>query len=226
MKLKGKDLAKPVKLQIYEHLASISQAIGHENRLELLELLAQGQRSVEDLASMTTLSVANTSRHLQILKRARLVETQRQGKYIFYNIINHSEVVSLLHALGIVGERNHAEIRQIVNDYFEEDQTLLPVSHIDLVKLIKEDDVILLDVRPYDEYRQGHLPKALNIQLDELQNQLTNWSKDDLIVAYCRGPYCILSVKAVQYLREQGFNVRRLQEGYPEWKSAGWETET
>jgi len=215
-----------VKQQINEHLAEIAQAIGHANRLEILEYLAQGQHSVEELTILTGLSVANTSRHLQILRRAKLVQTERKGKYILYSMTNQDEVVTLLRALGIVGENNWAEIQKIMNDYFNAQDTLEPISRQALLSRLQDDDVTLLDVRPENEFSIGHLPKALNIPLKDLQTKLSQLPKHHEIIAYCRGAYCILSVEAIRFLREKGFKVRRLEDGYPEWKAAGLTVET
>lgn len=212
---------RSIKQQINEHLAEIAQAIGHANRLEILEYLAQGQHTVEELTILTGLSFANTSRHLQILRRAKLVQTERKGKYILYCMTNQDEVVTLLRALGVVGERNWAEIQKIMDDYFNAQDKLKPISREELLLRLQEGDVTLLDVRPEHEFNLGHLPQALNIPLKDLQNKLTQLPKHHEIIAYCRGAYCVLSVEAIKYLQEQGFKVRRLEDGFPEWKAAG-----
>ncbi|SKA04511.1 transcriptional regulator [Vibrio cincinnatiensis] len=211
---------------LYTTLAEVAQSIAHSHRLELLEYLAQGQHSVEELAALSGLTFANTSRHLQILRRARLVETERRGKNILYSIVNQNEVVALLKALGCVGERNRAEIKQIMNDYFDEKDSLTPVSRETLLSQLQEGTVTLIDVRPEHEFNQGHLPGALNITLDELEAHLALIPKNQQIVAYCRGPYCVLSFEVVEYLRAKGYRVRRLEDGYPEWKAAGLEVES
>lgn len=212
---------RSIKQQINEHLAEIAQAIGHANRLEILEYLAQGQHTVEELTILTGLSFANTSRHLQILRRAKLVQTERKGKYILYCMTNQDEVVTLLRALGVVGERNWAEIQKIMDDYFNAQDELKPISRAELLLRLQEGDVTLLDVRPEHEFNLGHLPQALNIPLKDLQNKLIQLPKHHEIIAYCRGAYCVLSVEAIKYLQEQGFKVRRLEDGFPEWKAAG-----
>lgn len=213
------------KQAVYASLAEIAQAIGHPHRLELLEHLAQGQRSVEELAALAGLTFANTSRHLQILRRARLVETERRGKRVLYRPAGETEVVSLLKALGSVGERNMAEVRQVMTDYFNARDALAPVSRDQLVSALREGTVTLLDVRPEEEFKLGHLPGALNVPLGELAKRLSELPKDQEIVAYCRGPYCVLSFEAVAALRAKGFQVRRLEDGFPEWKAAGLEIE-
>lgn len=213
------------KQAIYSSLAEVAQAIGHAHRLELLEHLAQGQRSVEELAARSGLTFANTSRHLQILRRARLVETERRGKHILYSLTGETEVVALLKALGCVGERNLAEVRQMMTDYFDARDALAPVTRDELMASLRDGMVTLLDVRPEDEFALGHLPGALNMPLGELERRLSELPKDHEIVAYCRGPYCLLSFEAVASLRAKGYRVRRLEDGFPEWKAAGLEIE-
>ena len=213
------------KQAIYSSLAEVAQAIGHAHRLELLEHLAQGQRSVEELAARSGLTFANTSRHLQILRRARLVETERRGKHILYSLTGETEVVALLKALGCVGERNLAEVRQMMTDYSDARDAPAPVTRDELMASLRDGMVTLLDVRPEDEFALGHLPGALNMPLGELERRLSELPKDHEIVAYCRGPYCLLSFEAVASLRAKGYRVRRLEDGFPEWKAAGLEIE-
>lgn len=209
------------KLSIYEALAELAQALGHAHRLELLEHLAQGERSVEQLSARTSLTFANTSRHLQILRRARLVEPMRQGKHIFYRLAGDTEVVALIQALSHVGERNVAEIRQVMTDYFKARDELEPISRQDLAARLRDGIVTVLDVRPEDEFSAGHLPGALNIPVSQLESRLSEIPPDRDVIAYCRGPYCVLSFDAVRTLRSRGYAVRRLEDGYPEWKAAG-----
>jgi ArsR family transcriptional regulator len=217
--------ARP-KQAIYENLAELAQALGHSHRLELLEHLAQGMRSVEELSARAHLNFANTSRHLQILRRARLVETERRGKHVLYRLAGEAEVVALIKALGRVGERNVAEIGRVVTDYFQARDALEPVSRDDLVARLRDDLVTVLDVRPEDEFALGHLPGALNIPLAELERRLGELPKGREVIAYCRGPWCVLSFEAVAALRSQGYRVRRLEDGYPEWKAAGLPVES
>jgi len=209
------------KQAIYNSLAEVAQALGHAHRLELLEHLAQGERSVEELSARASLTFANTSRHLQILRRARLVETERCGKHVFYRLAGDVEVVALMQALGRVGERNVAEVNRVMTDYFRARDALEPVSREELVSRLQDGLVTVLDVRPEDEFALGHLPGALNIPFAELERRLAELSADREIVAYCRGPYCVLSFEAVAALRERGYRVHRLEDGYPEWKAAG-----
>ncbi len=213
------------KQTVFARLAGIAQALGHTHRLELLEHLGQGERSVEDLATRTGLTFANTSRHLQILRRARLAEPRREGKRMLYALAGSDEVVRLLHALGRVGERNSAEIEQVMAAYFRARDELEPVTREDLLARLRDGLVTLLDVRPEDEFALGHLPGALSVPLPALERRIAELPKEQEIIAYCRGPYCVSSFEAVAALRARGFRVRRLEDGYPEWKAAGLPTE-
>ena len=209
------------KQAIFGSLAEVAQALGHAHRLELLEHLAQGERSVEELSARASLTFANTSRHLQILRRARLVETERRGKHVLYRLAGDAEVVTLMQALGRVGERNVAEINRVMTDYFRARDALEAVSRDDLLARLQDGMVTVLDVRPEDEFAIGHLPGALNIPLAELERRLGELPADREVIAYCRGPYCVLSFEAVAPLRARGYRVHRLEDGYPEWKAAG-----
>ncbi len=209
------------KQAIYQSLAEVAQALGHAHRLELLEHLAQGERSVEALSARTSLTFANTSRHLQILRRARLVGTERRGKHVLYSLAGDAEVVALMQALSRVGERNVAEVARVMSDYFCARDALEAVSREDLVSRLHDGLVTILDVRPEDEFTVGHLPGALNIPFAELERRLGELPADREVIAYCRGPYCVLSFEAVSALRARGYLVRRLEDGYPEWKAAG-----
>jgi ArsR family transcriptional regulator len=214
------------KQAIYQNLAEVAQALGHSHRLELLEHLAQGVRSVEELAARAHLTFANTSRHLQILRRARLVDTERRGKNVLYRLAGDAEVVTLIKALGRVGERNVAEIGRVVTDYFQARDALEPVSRDDLVVRLRNNLVTVLDVRPEDDFALGHLTGAVNIPLAELERRIGELPKSQEVIAYCRGPYCVLSFEAVAALRARGYRVRRLEDGYPEWKAAGLPVES
>lgn len=204
-------------------LAEVAKALGHEHRVELIEQLAQGPRSVEALAERVGLSVANASQHLQQLRRAGLVATQRDGKRVFYRLADEVEtdIVSLLGALRHVAEHAVASMERIVAAYFQARDGLEPVAAKELLARLRGGDVVILDVRPEDEYGLGHLPGALNIPLRQLEQRLAELPCKQEIVAYCRGPYCVLSFEAVAELRARGFNVRRLEQGFPEWKAAG-----
>ena len=209
------------KQEIFASLAEIAQALGHAHRLELLEHLGQGERSVEELAARASLTFANASRHLQILRRASLVTTRRDGKRVLYSLAGQDEVVALLKALSRVGERNVAEVERVMAAYFRARDALEPVSRDELTDRLRDGLVTVLDVRPETEFRLGHLPSALNIPWPELEQRLGELPQDREVVAYCRGPYCVLSFEAVAALRARGYTVHRLEDGFPEWKAAG-----
>ena len=212
------------KQHVFASLAAIAQALGHAHRLELLEHLGQGERSVDDLATRAGLTLANTSRHLQLLRRAALVEGKRDGKRIFYRLAGTDVVVGLLHALSRVGERNSAEIARVMTSYFRERDDFEPVSREELLERLRCGAATVLDVRSEDEFAQGHVVDALNIPLAQLERRLAELPADQQIVAYCRGPWCVLSFEAVALLRRRGYQVRRLEDGFPEWKVAGLPT--
>ena len=213
-----------VKAHLFEQLAAIARAVGSAHRLELLEHLAQGERCVEALAGRAGLGIANASHHLQQLRRAGVVKSRRDGKRIIYRLADDS-ILALLGALRTVAERNVAEVRQVLDGYFRDRDNMEPVSRRELMKRLKEDSVTLLDVRPEDEFALGHLPGALNIPLTQLERRLRLLPKGRDIVAYCRGPYCVLAFEAVAALRRRGYVVRRLEDGFPEWKAAGFAIE-
>ena len=214
------------KQQVFVSLAEIAQALGHAHRLELLEHLGQGERSVEDLAARAGLTLANTSRHLQLLRRAGLVQGRRDGKRVYYRLAGEDAVVDLLSALSRVGERSSAEIARVMASYFRACDDLEAVSRQELLDRLSSGAVTILDVRPEDEFAQGHLPSALNVPLAQLERRLAELPPDREVVAYCRGPWCVLSFEAVALLRRQGYLVRRLEAGFPEWKVAGLPVES
>lgn len=208
------------KRALFAGFAEVAKALSHGHRLEILELLAQGERSVEALAERVGLSIANASQHLRLMRRTGLLASRREGKRIFYRL-GDSSVLDLTAALRRVAERNSAEVREVIGGYFHERDALEPVSRKELLGRLKDDLVTLIDVRPADEYAAGHLPKAINVPLRELTRRLREIPKNREVVAYCRGPYCVLAFEAVALLRSRGFKVRRLQDGFPEWKAAG-----
>lgn len=208
------------KRRLFAQFAAVARALGHEHRLELLEVLAQGDRSVEALAARSGQSSANTSQHLQQLRRAGLVETRRVGKHVVYRL-KDAAVLSLMAALRQVAERNLAEVQQIIAVYFSARDSLDAVSREELLARLGSDGVTLFDVRPEDEFAAGHLPGALSVPLDRLEEVIAGLPRDREIVAYCRGPYCVLSFEAVEALRRHGFRARRLEDGLPEWRAAG-----
>jgi ArsR family transcriptional regulator len=208
------------KRDLYAQFAAVAKAIGNEHRLELLELVAQGERSVEALAERSGLSVANTSQHLQHLRRAGLVAARRQAKFVLYRLADDA-VLTMLAAMQKVAERNVGEVERILRSYFHARDDLEPVSRAELSKRMKQGLVTVIDVRPEDEFALGHLPGARNVPLSRLKRQLSKLERNTEIVAYCRGPYCVLSFEAVAQLRKSGFKARRLEDGLPEWKAAG-----
>jgi rhodanese-related sulfurtransferase/DNA-binding transcriptional ArsR family regulator len=208
------------KRDLYVQFAAVAKAIANEHRLELLELVAQGERSVEALAELSGLSIANASQHLQHLRRAGLVSARRQAKFVLYRLTDDA-VLAMLSAMHKVAERNVGEVERILRSYFHERDELEPVSRAELSRRMKQGLVTVLDVRPEDEFALGHLPGARNVPLKRLKRELSKLDRNTEIVAYCRGPYCVLSFEAVAQLRKMGFNARRLQDGLPEWKAAG-----
>jgi rhodanese-related sulfurtransferase/DNA-binding transcriptional ArsR family regulator len=203
-----------------EQFAEVAKALSHANKLELLELLAQGERSVEALANVAGLTVANTSRHLQQLRRAGLIAARKEGLYVFYRVAG-DDVIDLLRSLRRTGQRHISEVNNVVIGYFNDRDSLEAISRKELLKRSKDGLVTVLDVRPSEEYEMGHIPGALNIPINEIEQHLANLPKGQEIIAYCRGEYCVLAFEAVAALRKKGFTARRLEEGYPEWKAAG-----
>jgi rhodanese-related sulfurtransferase/DNA-binding transcriptional ArsR family regulator len=208
------------KQALFAQFAAVAKTLGHAHRLELLEQLAQGERSVEVLAQRTGLSIANASQHLQHLRRAGLVASRRDGKFVYCRLADDA-VLDLLAGLRRIAERNIAEVQRVIRSYFDKRDSLEAVSREELVERSRAGTVTILDVRPEDEFALGHLPSALNIPLRELEARLGEIDPKQEIVAYCRGPYCVLSYEAVAALRAHGFKVRRLEDGLPEWRAAG-----
>ena len=208
------------KQALFAEFAAVAKTLGHAHRLELLEQLAQGERSVEILAQKTGLSIANASQHLQQMRRAGLVSTRRDGKFVYYRLADDA-VLDLLAALRGIAERNVAEVERIVRSYFDDRDSLEPVSREELAERLRAGTVTVLDVRPEDEFALGHLPGAVNIPLHALEARLSELNPSQEIVAYCRGRFCVLSYEAAALLRSRGFKARRLEDGLPEWRAAG-----
>jgi ArsR family transcriptional regulator len=208
------------KLALFAQFAAVAKSIGHASRLELLEQLAQGERRVEVLAKRTGLSIANTSQHLQQLRQAGIVVSRRVGKFVLYSLADEA-VLDVLSALRRIAERNVAEVDRVIRGYFNDRDSLEPVSRRDLLKKSRAGAVTVLDVRPPDEFELGHLRGAVNIPLRDLEARLGEIDPSQEIVAYCRSHYCVLSYEAVAALRTRGFKARRLEEGFPEWRAAG-----
>jgi rhodanese-related sulfurtransferase/DNA-binding transcriptional ArsR family regulator len=205
------------KSEMNEQFARIAKAIANAHRLEIVDVLAQGERSVEDLAKETALSVANASQHLQALREAHLVVPRRDGLHIYYRLADPA-VFRLVQVIREVAERQLAEVERIVNTFLTDRQSLEPLTLKELHARLHEPELVILDVRPALEYAQGHIPGARSIPVDELRARLSELSPTQEIIAYCRGPYCVFADEAVEILVENGYRARRLHEGYPDWK--------
>jgi ArsR family transcriptional regulator len=208
------------KHRVYEQFAQVAKALSHAHKLELLELLAQRERNVEALANVAGLTVANTSRHLQQLRRAGLITSRKEGLYVFYRVADN-DVIDLLRCLRRTGQRHINEVNDVVVGYFNDRDSLEAVSRSELLRRNKDGLVTIIDVRPSEEFEAGHIPGALNVALDDIEQRLENLPKEQEVIAYCRGEYCVLAFEAVAALRNIGFTARRLQEGFPEWRAAG-----
>lgn len=208
------------KQDLFAEFSRIAKALASPNRLELLDFLAQGERNVEGLAQAAKLTIANTSQHLQQLRQAGLVRARKHGQQVYYSLASE-EVVDLLISLRRAAERHIAEVDRLVDAYLSVKDNLEPVPRTELLKRARQGLVTVLDVRPPEEYAAGHVPGALNVPLAELEKHLKRLPKGREVVAYCRGPYCVLAYEAVARLRQKGFRARRLQDGFPEWKISG-----
>jgi rhodanese-related sulfurtransferase/DNA-binding transcriptional ArsR family regulator len=204
---------------VHSHIAELARAFGHEHRLKLLDLMSQGEWSLDELARRAEISGANASQHLQTLRRAGVVTARRSGKNVLFSLAD-GPVFDAVMAIRAIAERNVAEVRLAVADYFERFEGMESVSLDELQARMREGDFVLLDVRDEAEYRQGHLPGAIHIASDKLETSLSLLPRDREIIAYCRGRYCILSSEAAALLRKSGFRSRRLEDGYAEWKTA------
>ncbi|HJN50769.1 MAG: metalloregulator ArsR/SmtB family transcription factor [Pseudomonadales bacterium] len=213
-----------VKKELLEQLAVLGRALGSANRLELLEFLAQGERSVESLAKLTGMTVANTSQHLRQLRQAGLVTTRKQGLFVFNQLADEA-VVDLLACMREIAEHNLSKVDLLIRTYLLAKDSLEPISANELLQRVQDNRVTVLDVRPTEEFSSGHLPGAVNIPMHELEQRLAELPNGPEVVAYCRGPYCMLSFEAVAKLRDKGYRARRLEDGYPEWKRAGFPVE-
>lgn len=213
------------KHNLFDQFARVGKALSHANRLELIEYLAQGERSVEDLARVSGLTVANTSKHLQQLRQAGLIACRKQGIKVYYRL-SGEDVLDLLNALRGVAQRHVAEVDKLVNTYLTVKDDLEPLPREELLERARDGLVTVLDVRPAEEYAAGHVPGAVNVPLEQLEDYLKDIQQDQEVVAYCRGPHCVLAFDAVARLREQGLNAHRLEDGFPEWKRNGYPVET
>lgn len=209
-----------LKDRLYEQLARIGKAVGSGRRLELLEILAQGERTVEKLARATGLSVANASHHLNVLRQAQLVDSRKAGLYVFYRLTDPN-IYDLSRLIRDLAERHLPEVSRIVETFLTARDQLEPVGREDLLERARAGAVLVLDVRPSDEYRAGHIPGAVSVPVEELENRISELPTGKEVVAYCRGPYCVLAFRAVEILRARGHYARRLTDGFPEWRAAG-----
>jgi rhodanese-related sulfurtransferase len=206
---------------IYEQFARIGKSVSSPKRLELLDLLCQGERTVEVLAKESGLTIANASQHLQVLRAARLVEAEKEGLFVIYRLADQT-VCEFFRAMRVLAESQLAEVEQIKRRFLEGREGMEPVDRKALLKLLREGVVTVLDVRPVEEYNAGHIPGALSIPLKKLKQHLAELPRDQEIVAYCRGPYCVLSIQAVEMLRAQGFEAVRLEEGIQDLRAMGF----
>ena len=209
-----------MKSALYEQLARVALALGSQGRLQILEFVAQGERSVDALAAMTGLSVANTSKHLQALRQAGLVVARKEGLRVYYSLAG-DDVIALVSALRAVAEHRVAEVERLVRLWLAHRDQMEPIPAAELLERAKKGLVTVLDVRPAEEYAAGHIPGAINVPVDKLEAFLSRLPKRKEVVAYCRGPYCLMSFEAVEKLRKRGLRARRLENGLPEWRAAG-----
>lgn len=208
------------KQELFSQFARVGKALSNGNRLELLEFLAQGERSVEDLAKVSGLTVGNTSQHLKLLRQAGLVTSRKEGLKVHYSVTG-DDVISLLDSMRDVAQQHIADVQQLVNSFLTVKDDLEPIPREELIRRVKDDLVTVLDVRPPEEFAAGHVPGAVNVPLAELENYLDKLEAEQEIVAYCRGPHCVLAFDAVAKARDKGLVARRLEDGFPEWKLAG-----
>jgi len=209
---------------IYEQLARVGKAVSAPKRLELLDLLCQGPRTVEALAEQAAISVANASRHLQVLRAARMVEAEKKGTYVEYSVADH-QVCRFFHGLRVLAETRLAEVEQVTRSYLTERGAMEAVEGDELLRRVRGGEVTVIDVRPPEEYRAGHVPGALSVPLSELEKRLAELPKDREIAAYCRGPYCVMAIDAVALLRKKGFTAHRMEQGVVDWRARGWRVE-
>ena len=210
---------------IYEQFARLGKAVSAPKRLELLDLLCQGPRTVEALAAQAATSVANASQHLQVLRAARLVEAERKGLYVEYRLADE-QVSRFFHSLRGLAQTRLAEVEQVTRAYLEERGAMEAVQGTELLRRVRAGEVTVLDVRPSEEYRAGHLPGALSVPLPGLKQRLAELPKDREVVAYCRGPYCVMAIEAVELLRKKGFKAHRMELGVVDFRARGWRVET
>jgi rhodanese-related sulfurtransferase len=210
--------------RLFGQFARVGKALASPKRLEIVDLLAQGERTVEEIARETAMSVASASQHLQVLKAARMVEARREGLYIHYRLADE-DVFRTWQAVRALAESRLAELDGVVEAYLQYREELEAVDAAELMERLSDGNVVVLDVRPEEEYRAGHIPGALSVPVDALEAALQTLPRDQEMVAYCRGPYCVFSDEAVAFLRSRGYRARRLRQGLPDWRAAGMPVE-
>jgi rhodanese-related sulfurtransferase len=210
--------------RLFEQFARVGKTLSSPRRLEIVDLLSQGERTVEGIARETSMSVASASQHLQALKAARMVEARRDGLYVHYRLADE-DVFRTWQTVRALAEARLSEVEGVVEAYLEDRDALEAVDATELMERLSDESVIVLDVRPEEEYRAGHIPGALSVPVDGLEAALQALPKDREIVAYCRGPYCVFSDEAVALLRARGYRARRLRQGLPDWRAAGMPVE-
>jgi len=210
---------------LYAQFARIGHALASPKRIELLDLLGQGEKTVEALAEQVATPIKNASAHLRVLRQAQLVETRRDGTYVYYRLAG-GDVHRVLRNLEALGHSRLADVQQVVRLYLDSKDQLEPVTLKELRRLMREDDVTVVDVRPSDEYQAGHIPGALSVPVPELKRRLREIPKSREVIAYCRGRYCVYSLEAVTLLRKHGYRARRAHEGLPDWRAAGLPVES
>ena len=216
--------AREMKDGVYGQFARIGKAVSAPKRIELLELLCQGPRTVEALAEQAAVSVANASQHLQVLRAARLVEARKKGIFVEYRLADE-DVLRFVHAMRALAEARLAQIGEITHAYLKERGALERVSGKELMQRVRDGEVAVLDVRPAEEYRAGHIPGARSVPVSELRKRLAELPKNREIVAYCRGPQCVMAIEAVELLRKEGFRAHRMEQGVMDWRARGWRIE-
>ncbi len=214
-----------LKTKVFEHFSLIGRAVGSPFRLELIELLAQGEKTVDRLAASLGVPIANASHHLAALRAARLVETRKAGTFVFYRLAG-DDVFELARVIRALGERHIAEVDRLVQTYFGARDELEPIGAQALLERARKGEVLVLDARPAEEYRSGHIAGAVSIPVEEIERRLSELPRDKDVIAYCRGPYCVMALEAVQKLRAKGLTARRLVDGFPQWRAAGLPVET
>jgi rhodanese-related sulfurtransferase/DNA-binding transcriptional ArsR family regulator len=207
------------KTRLFHHFSRVGKAVASPVRLELLEALAQGERSVDEVARAASIPMANASHHLHILRDAGLVQSHREGAQVIYRLTDEDGITALIASLRRIAEHQLAEVGRIVREAFISHDDVTPVAPKELLRLAKRGEVTVVDVRPWAEYAAGHIKGAIHVPLEELEDRLKQLPRDREVVAYCRGPYCVLAFSAVERLRAQGFRARRLEDGFPEWKA-------